>query len=405
MTETPRPTRDELLRLLGEASDLEHSLTCQYLFAAFSLKRVGDGLNDAQMTTVMGWARTLLMVARQEMEHLGLVANLLTAVGGSPWFGHPRFPYATPLFGHQMALEPFSTQTIEKFVCFERPDEVDPADAFCRAAPDPGRNVSALYERIRGLLIALDSPDLFVGPVKAEVTGLQLGTDFPRVGAMGGGYDVYLTTVQDLPSALAAVDLIMEQGEGAPQDTEISHYRRFLDVLEEVRATPGLDPARDVVANPSLTRAHPGTTHVTDPAAREVLAVFDAAYRTMLLLLLRLFAATDESEDELTTLRGIGFFPLMTMAVRPLAEVLTTLPAFAGQPDGPRAGPSFDTGGPVVFLPHRRAAWAVLAEQLDDLATAAGAAAAQPGVPERVGYIARSLTLIARRFAAGMEVT
>jgi hypothetical protein len=119
---------------------------------------------------------------------------------------------------------------------------------------------------------------------------------------------------------------------------------------------------------------------------------------------MRLFTASDETEDEMATLRGAGFFPMMTMAVRPLAEVLTTLPAFADQPDGPRAGPGFDAGGPVAFLPHRGAAWAVLTEQLDDVATAARSAASHPGVPERVGFIAQSLNLIARRFADRMEV-
>jgi hypothetical protein len=38
-------TRDELIYLLTEAAELEHSLCCQYLFAALSLKRdVSEGL-------------------------------------------------------------------------------------------------------------------------------------------------------------------------------------------------------------------------------------------------------------------------------------------------------------------------------------------------------------------------
>jgi hypothetical protein len=32
-------TREQLIYLLSLAADLEHSLTCQYLFAAFSLKQ------------------------------------------------------------------------------------------------------------------------------------------------------------------------------------------------------------------------------------------------------------------------------------------------------------------------------------------------------------------------------
>ena len=101
--------RGELLRLLARASELEHSLMCQYLFAAYSFKQSTDeGLTDEQLNRAFEWERLILLVARQEMEHLGLVTNLVSAVGGAPTLGHPRFPYATPLYGHQMALEPFS---------------------------------------------------------------------------------------------------------------------------------------------------------------------------------------------------------------------------------------------------------------------------------------------------------
>jgi hypothetical protein len=129
--------------------------------------------------------------------------------------------------------------------------------------------------------------------------------------------------------------------------------------------------------------------------------LFDDAYRTMLMLLTRLFAHTDETEDDLAVLRSIAFFPLMTMALRPLGEILTAMPAHDPD-DGRRAGPSFDPGGPVAFLPHREAAWVVLEEALRSLADRASQAAATTGAPERVGYVARSLDLIARRFAARM---
>jgi hypothetical protein len=390
------PTRDELLRLLAEAAELEHSLTCQYLFAAFSLKRrTEEGLTEEQLTHVLDWARTILMVARQEMEHLGLVCNLLTVVGGMPWFGHDRFPYPTPLYGHTMSLEPFGVETLRKFVCFERPDEILPEDAFC-LEPTPGRNVGALYDRIRSLLVALDGPQLFLGPVAAEVTGVELGTDFPRLGAMGGGYDVSLRAIADLPSALSAIDLVIEQGEGRPSDDAPSHYRRFLDMLEDVEGGPAFEAARAVVHNPVLS-PHEGGTVVTNHAARAVMELFDASYRAMLLMLTRLFVHTDESEAEVDTLRGIAFFPLMTMAVRPLAEVLTTMPAHEPD-DGTRAGPSFDTGGPVGFLPHRSAAWVVLSEELATLAAHAREVAARPGMPARLSYVAETMALVSRRF-------
>ncbi|HEX5618626.1 MAG TPA: ferritin-like protein [Solirubrobacteraceae bacterium] len=392
--------RGELLHLLAKAAEVEHSLMAQYLFAAYSFKQdASEGLTDEQLNRAFGWERMILLVARQEMEHLGLVTNLLTAVGGAPSLGHRRFPYATSLYGHVMALEPFSVPTLQKFVCFERPDEVDPADAFCTAPPvDAYTTVSALYARIKTVLIATAArtPNLFVGPLDAQVTGGELGTDFPRVGALGAGYDVFMRPVSDLPSALGVIDLVVEQGEGAPFDHEISHYRRFLDILEDFEQA-GFDPARPVVTNPG------GGTVVTNEAARAVMELFDEAYALLLALLSRLFAHTDESENEVAVLRALAFMPLMTMAIRPLAEVLTAMPA-QDPDDGTTAGPSFDTGGFVATLPHREAAWAVLEEALHGLVARAAQTAAAPGMPARLQYIAESLDLVAKRFAAGMGI-
>ena len=395
--------RAELLHLLARAAEVEHSLMAQYLFAAYSFKQdASEGLTDEQLNRAFEWERMVLLVARQEMEHLGLVTNLLTALGGAPSLGHPRFPYATPLYGHVMALEPFSVPALQKFVCFERPDEIDPADAFCTAPPDDAyTTISALYGRIKTVLVATAArtPNLFVGPPDAQLVGGEIGTDFPRIGALGGSYDVFLRPVTDLPGALGVIDLVIEQGEGAPLDHEISHYRRFLDILAAVEQA-GFDPARPVVTNP-VRSGTAGTTVVTNEAARTVMALFDEAYALLLALLSRLFAHTDESEDEVTVLRSLAFMPLMTMAIRPLAEVLTAMPA-QDPDDGTTAGPSFDTGGAVALLPHREAAWTVLEEALHGVAARTAQAAAAPGMPVRLQYIAGSLDLIAKRFAAGM---
>lgn len=407
-----RTSRNDLITLLTEAAAVEHSLMCQYLFAALSLKqRTDEGLTEGQLTDVVGWERLVLSVARQEMEHLGLVINLLTAIGGAPQLAHPGFPYATHLFGGEMALVPFSAATVKKFVCFERPATVDPKDAYCEAPPAPSgvdyTTVGELYDRIEQALIAADQdPEpLFIGPPGAQVGGGVLGTDFPRVGAMGGGYDVYMSTVTDLATARQAIDRVIEQGEGNPGDHQYSHYHRFLQIVEELeQAGDGFTPARDVVPNPALeTTAQPDSTIITHPVTAQVMGLFDDAYSTMLLVLNRLFAHTDETEDDLAVLRSVAFFPLMTMAVRPLAELLTEMPAFPDDRES-KAGASFNPSGRIAFLPHREAAWTVLEEELRGLAQRADTVSRMPGVPARLTYIARSFDLIARRFAAGMGI-
>src|SRR6202011_2822135 len=79
----PVTTREELIYLLSQASELEHGLACVYLFAAHSLKSdVSEGGLDAeQARLVRGWKRRLAGVAIEEMLHLAQVSNMLTAVG------------------------------------------------------------------------------------------------------------------------------------------------------------------------------------------------------------------------------------------------------------------------------------------------------------------------------------
>src|SRR6187401_2311816 len=129
-------TRDELIYLLTEAAELEHSLCCQYLFAAISLKRdVSEGLTWEQFNHVSDWAQTIFMVARQEMEHLSLVCNMLTAIGASPHFDRPNFPHRSQYYPLPFTLERFSEETVCRFARYEKPENVEfPKDIGCPPA-------------------------------------------------------------------------------------------------------------------------------------------------------------------------------------------------------------------------------------------------------------------------------
>ena len=153
-----------------------------------------------------------------------------------------------------------------------------------------------------------------------------------------------------------------------------------------------------MVDNPTTTAGH-GDSTLTDPVAVAVAELFDASYRTMLRFLLRLLMSTDESAAESAALTAVGFFPMMTMVIRPLAEVLTSMPAHSPD-DGHRAGPPFATDGSVGFLPHREAAWTVLSQELTDLAARALEVSMMPGAPTRLAYIARTIELVGHRFTA-----
>src|SRR5690349_10368035 len=102
--------REALVYALGKAAELEHLVMLQYLFAAFSLKQAAsEGLTPETQAAVDRWRSVLLEISEQEMLHLALVQNLLTAVGAAPRFARPNFPmpaYAFPA-GVRIELVPF----------------------------------------------------------------------------------------------------------------------------------------------------------------------------------------------------------------------------------------------------------------------------------------------------------
>src|SRR5262245_37257027 len=85
-----RPRRSRLLTLLSEACEIEHGLTCSYLYALFSLDR--ESLPPEKLKLTRHWAAQIGAVATQEMLHLAQAWNLLQAVGGTPYHLHPPFP-------------------------------------------------------------------------------------------------------------------------------------------------------------------------------------------------------------------------------------------------------------------------------------------------------------------------
>src|SRR5215469_3846535 len=130
--------REELIYMLSEAASLEHMIMCQYLFAAFSLKRdVSEGVTAAQLEAIQRWECVVALVATQEMLHLALVSNLLTALGAYPFLHHPNFPQRAKYYppGVQLALLPFGDHALQHFLYLERPKGMDLEDAPEFAVP------------------------------------------------------------------------------------------------------------------------------------------------------------------------------------------------------------------------------------------------------------------------------
>jgi hypothetical protein len=61
--------------------------------AQFSLKRSPDeGLTPDQLARARAWETALISIIKQEMLHLALSTNILTAIGAAPHFERPNFP-------------------------------------------------------------------------------------------------------------------------------------------------------------------------------------------------------------------------------------------------------------------------------------------------------------------------
>ena len=366
--------------MLCEAAELEHGIMCQYLYAAFSLKQ-GEGLAGDQLAAVQRWRSRIAHVATQEMLHLALVHNLLSAIGAAPHLTRPNLPQPANYYpaGVQLTLLPFGEQALRHFMFLERPEGMDLADAdglraVGRAQPQLSERdivprgqdfatVGHLYRSIEAGLARLAGQHgedwLFVGPPRAQATPDYFG--WPE-----------LIPVTDLASAQRAIDEILEQGEGPRGHWQNAHFGQFVEILDEYQqmtaASPDFNPVRPVIA--ANVRPHERDSEVrliTDPLTARVTDLFNVGYEILLQTLERFFAHTEESDAQLKTLADVTL-GLMTRVLRPLGDLITTLPAGPDYP-GRTAGPTFELFYENDYLmPHREAAWALLAERLDEAA-------------------------------------
>jgi len=98
-----------------------------------------------QVLLVRQWAAQVYFVASQEMLHLAQAWNLLTALGGTPYYLQPNFPQDTKYYPLHMrlALEPYGEAALDRFIGYEKPTELLREHAFVaemvkpRAADDP----------------------------------------------------------------------------------------------------------------------------------------------------------------------------------------------------------------------------------------------------------------------------
>ncbi|MEU4476290.1 ferritin-like protein [Micromonospora sp. NPDC023888] len=221
-------TLEDLRKHLQWAIELEHATLPSYLCAIYSL----DPSRNPEAVQVVG------SVFVEEMIHLALAANLLNAVGGHPRLDTPKMlPRYPRLLPHgdrslELSLVPFGAEAIEMFLRLERPAPPG-APAEGDSYETIGQFYSAIEQGVRHLCAELGERAVFCGDPARQVTA----GPFHRSGGR-------LIAVSDLNSAMAAVEEIVEQGEGTgrgevwdgdrdilhPDRDEVAHYYRFLEL-------------------------------------------------------------------------------------------------------------------------------------------------------------------------------
>lgn len=226
-----------LRHAIHQAIGVELATIPLYLYALYSIK---PGCN-------LEIARLLQSVVKEEMMHLAIGCNLLTAIGGKPNLVAlrilPHYPGPLPggIAAHlKVSLAPFSLPLVhDTFMVIEEPEHRNPC-----LTPDPiapvyprGVTIGRFYEEI---IRKLEQAGNIFKPRGAAVT--QLTTGF------GGLQDL---AIEDLTSAKKALRTVIHQGEGTKRTPhfkhELAHFYRFAEIYR----------GRKLIRNPDRTVACP----------------------------------------------------------------------------------------------------------------------------------------------------
>lgn len=377
------PTREQLLFNLYEAAELEHNLMCTYLYAAFSLRTgEAEGLRPKEALAVAGWRRAILQIAIEEMGHLTAVWNISAALGGAPRFGRANFPLDPGLLpaGIVVKLAPFGEPVLQHFVHLERPENSSEPDGR-GFAPELLFKRQSSQQRLTPMVTDYQTVGEFYAQLGACLQ--NFAEQHGENAAFCGDPTLQLSQIE-VPlfgakpvicskTALAAFTAIREQGEGAAEHSDSSHYSRFRSIHAELLAlqaeNPDFSPAFPAAHNPVLRRPlrPEGRIWIEDETAAKTVDVANSAYALMLRLLAYSYLIRrPEPEKALAVDLALGLMRGFT----PLAERAARLPAGPSHPDC-HAGVSFTTLRDAAAFPPSPGARHALLERLGEITEAA----------------------------------
>jgi len=367
--------KEDAIGLLQLAAEVEHALLAQYLYLAASID--GSGGSDSKSAR-----RAITTIAIQEMGHLVAVQNLLLAIGGrdAHHLGRDALRASSDRNPLPLVLEPLNHAALAKYVTVERPDKIaDPelekrvteleqeAQTSAQVTPHP---VVSLYAAIYWIFQPSDRPfDPFHLPADHFVRGGHLTpADFlDRViidqfgstsNEWAGFPDLTLDVVHDAAEACHLLNRIMVQGEGAAGSADVSHFTRFLGVLDafEANRLKTLPLCRTPRVQDQPSPEDPHATAITHPYTELWGRLFNLRYTHLVFTIGHtLSLAVDDSDrDALSKLALTLMRPGLSALIQQLTrlDIDTNASSKAGPPFG-LLDDSFPSDPKACWTRHR----------------------------------------------------
>jgi rubrerythrin len=352
--------RDYTVFLLTIAAQIEHSLMVQYLYAAYSLG--GPQVPKDHQDEVAAWRQVILGIAKEEMGHLITVQNALRFLGAPLAIDRQDYPWDSEIAPYPFTLERVTRASLAKYIVVESP-EVWPSyvSASEQAAIESlagGGNINRVGELYSALIKIIGDPKrlphsaLHPESYPLQASWDEWGRGYGK-GARGSSIagtkktpDVLVMRMASRTDAVAALKAVAEQGE-APgeaslQDSERSHFRRFLEIFRGF-PTAGWDPARPIPDNPAAPGipAGAGQTRIDHPEGGLWANIFNIRYRMLLSYLAHTYEDPACATDAIEARRGLivnRMFGEM-YNLRSVAAILVRLPISEGSTQC--CGPTF----------------------------------------------------------------
>lgn len=259
---TNSETLQELYPLVQNAIELEHSTIPPYLTALFSFQPN----TETQIRTV------LHSIVIEEMLHMTISSNILNALGGNPAISNPNFVPNYP--GHLpmgiggsliVGIEKYTLDVVKNvFMEIEEPEQPIPFKSTAGLEEAPTyKTIGEFYQALQKKIMEI-APEILPGNKDLQVTSSFFSSEL-------------LYPIVTKHDAIAAIDIIIEQGEGTTTspvgtDGELAHYYKFEELYK----------GRELVADSTAPNGYSFTGPIIPFDASNVLPLFPNTKANML---------------------------------------------------------------------------------------------------------------------------